>query len=582
MRAFLPVAEARMVFNQFHVMMMALGTISARLCCDNDPQMGAVGRRLAQIRESLLIHQWPMRETEVSDYLVESLIDEALSDEDGLATLSLFHQNVVALSQVLAALSGQGEDAVSIDIAEHQETLEELREAKRLNLELLAYEAVAGRVRLKSMPVRHVIDAGSRCNLRCLTCHQSATQDLIHYDIADVPTGVLAPAIRLASLVQIAGMGETLLSRASPKLVEAYSKGGVFVELLNNGTLLSRAVRLVHDVDMLSISVDGGTEETYNAIRRWGDFRKLMEEVGALSVEVRRKICFNFVVCKQNLFSCLDIVREAILLQIGQVHFQEMNVPLSWHSRMALDEVDRQWFFNNYPQWRNEASDGGVFVIANLMPSQPGSGAAAESVSTVDRIAAVGNVPIPPMPRRMSASAAMTALESFAAFAFPPRMSTYLARLAAPSEETRTAPREIRDDVAEARAGLEYQIDAGTAKIPHCLASYAQLLVNGDGSTRSCCSVQSQLSTLFVDDFDQVRNSRPYMDLRSAHASQVSPRRECEGCRDPLRYFLLIDILREMKDRGVDIARIARPDDFDVPVSLAENPLVQELGSALR
>ena len=632
----LVIPQARMVFNEFHVVMMALQTIGPRLRADGDPMLMTAGQRLGELYERLQPYQWPMRITEVRDDRMAALIDNALADADGHEALARFHWQMRQLAASLAALAGAGPDitalphprvpAASVSAAPAASAATDaagtataagamnpivdagvsghdraaLAALKQLNVELLACEAAIGRTRLASFPIRHVIDAGSRCNLRCLTCHQSANQDLIHYDVADVPTAVLDPAILHASLVQIAGMGETLMSRATPALVQAYHAGGVYVELLNNGTMLARAQRLAEAVDMLSISIDGGTAETYDHIRRWGHFDRLIAAVRDLDAPTRRKVCFNFVVCRQNLFSCPDLVDEAAALGIGQVHFAEMNVPLSWHHRMALDVPDRRWFFDNLPIWRAKAVAAGVHVVANLIPPPASEPAPATSAATGDRpagtatatattlprqsiqerLALVADVPIPEVPHRLSLRDACAGLAICDDIAFPPRMASHLRATTGDIEHNAPGGRRpLAAEVDEARAALHARIQQGTARLPHCLASYAQLLVNGDGSTRSCCSVQSQLATLHVHDFDEVRNSVPYVDLRTAHAADQAPRHECRDCHDPLRFFLLIDVLQALRDRGIDITRIARPADFPLPASLASHPLVQALGS---
>jgi hypothetical protein len=49
---------------------------------------------------------------------------------------------------------------------------------------------------------------------------------------------------------------------------------------------------------------------------------------------------------------------------------------------------------------------------------------------------------------------------------------------------------------------------------------------------------------------------------------------------DPHRFYHLLPLLKILKDDGVDVSKIAKPDDFPLPTSIANDPLIRELGSA--
>lgn len=105
------------------------------------------------------------------------------------------------------------------------------------------------------------------------------------------------------------------------------------------------------------------------------------------------------------------------------------------------------------------------------------------------------------------------------------------------------------------------------------------LIVNGDGTTRSCCKVQNRLSSISQDKFQNIWNAETYRELRAAHAKRIAPRAACRNCRDPVRFHFLTKILRTLENHHIDISLIRKPEDFPVPATYAEDPLVKKLGS---
>jgi hypothetical protein len=46
-----------------------------------------------------------------------------------------------------------------------------------------------------------------------------------------------------------------------------------------------------------------------------------------------------------------------------------------------------------------------------------------------------------------------------------------------------------------------------------------------------------------------------------------------------MRFHFLVELLEELKNDGIPISQIRKPEDFVVPASIASHPLVKELGS---
>lgn len=574
------VERFRMVLAEHDIVVTGIRTLIDQLSKMTEQPAPVIGEQLRAIQAKYGFDSDAMWLLEVADQSLLDLLAELRRrgrDQDPVALMSA---QVAQLKSVLSPLSHAVEirrdrsHVIAGDIHVADNT-----EFKRENVDRMAYELAFGRSRLNSRPLRHVLDTTSRCNFRCLTCHQSETQDVIHYDLADAQLETLKSAFPYANQLFIAGMGEPLLSRSAFDLVSSAKASGAFVEAITNGTTLARGSRLLPVIDMLMVSMDGGTAEAYDTIRRNGSFDRMVADLQALSDEARGKVCFNVVVCKQNIFTMPQLVALACALGIGHVHLQEMYGYLPWHDRMLIDEADRTWLFDRLTSWSEAARANDVSLICNLVPPAEGETRTALDPETETRrnIQAVSDVPTALLPARQSleeASAHLTSmLEAETPFIFRV-IGASLRRLAA-AQAGEAGERPTTDlDWNELR---DY-VDDDQAQFPHCMSTFAQLVVNGDGTTRSCCKVQSRLSVLDKPDFDDIWNGAAYTRLRSAHVAQETPRDACRECRDPVRFHFVIETLEALVAHDIDISLIRKPKDFPVPSSMADHPLVQRLG----
>jgi pyruvate-formate lyase-activating enzyme len=574
--------DIRDIFSAYRKVLIGLKIQSGKLrrCgADLPAQIAPNVRRILQ-------QVYPLRRAifllEVADPPLNALVAALNADPVAAAEMMEFRRGLDHAYHLLSALGRRLDRQTPTDPREPVAVdAEPSIEARSLNRTLLAYETILGRTRLQSMPLHHNVETNLLCNLRCLTCHQSASQDWIYVDAADAPLETLTPAMRLAEEVNVSSAGETLLSRAAPVLVAAYKSAGVYVHLQTNGTVSERLAALAPMADTIWLSFDGGTAESYNAVRRGGNFDKLIRSLADLPIEQRRKICLNFVICKQNIFTAEACLKLAVELQLGEVHFQEMTGFLPWHDQMLIDDADRQYFLENFPYWQALATNGGVHTRCNLIaPTTAVDWRRKLSGTTTDRIDAINKVELPKPPPAGHIERIAEELEQLE-LVIPTAVID-----AVPTEERLDGRRpkchavdELQGAVAAAKQDLAYR--GGYGQVPHCLASYAVLLLNYDGTSKSCCNVQSSLSSIHEDTFDDLWNSPAHQKLRYHHATPEAPREQCVGCADPHRFYHLLPLLRTLKENGVDLAKIARPRDFPLPSSIANDPIVREPGSAL-
>lgn len=150
----------------------------------------------------------------------------------------------------------------------------------------------AGREVVRPLPIRMWVEAAARCNLRCVMCPNK-----------DMPAGEkgLMPLDLFKKIVdQAAGQvhdiylhhrGEPLLNPALFDMIRYAREHDIRTRFHSNGTLLDeeRARRLLADPpDLISFSIDGFEQETYERIRVGARFERTLENVFRL-LEMRRE-----------------------------------------------------------------------------------------------------------------------------------------------------------------------------------------------------------------------------------------------------------------------------------------------------
>lgn len=572
----------RGALETYDMVAIGINTLTRRLQSIDDTRYQALINRLRDAERRFTLHREPFWLIQVADTTLCALVRNLESNFPGAdlparlaGAVSQLQSILISLTYELEKLPRRPTSLTELDPAEAG------RNNSIGNLDLLAYEMAFGRSHLSSHPLRHVLDTTSRCNLRCVTCHQSILQEMVHYDLADVRYSALIPAFFNARQLFLAGMGEPLLSRSIFELAAAAKASGAYVEAVTNGTTLARGARLFPALDMLFVSFDGGTRESYNAIRRNGSFDKLVDDIRKLHERDRKKICFNVVVCKQNIFTMESLVDLAVDLQIGHIHLQEMNGYLAWHDLMIIDDLERGWLFDSLPAWTEKAQAAGISLMCNLVPGElvRALSAAEMSKTTTDSLAAVADAPLAKLPRRRSITEISDELEALLAAEPDPilaAVSEFVEAVAATELDQADQPADAGGPDWEE---LREFVASGQAMFPHCLSTYAHLVVNGDGTTRSCCKVQNRLADVDADSFADIWNAPAYVALRSAHAAQMAPREACSDCRDPVRFHYMIEILEALAAHDIDISMIRKPADFPVPASSASHPLVVRLGA---
>jgi MoaA/NifB/PqqE/SkfB family radical SAM enzyme len=158
---------------------------------------------------------------------------------------------------------------------------------------------------------RLYIEPTSRCNLACRTCIRNTWNEPMG-DMDSETFGLLVRQLtRFPHLesVMFGGFGEPTAHPRILDMVRAVKALGLRAEMTTNATLLDDALiegLLRERLDMLWISLDGTTEESFDSIRAGASLSRVMENVDRLARRNGRdghaiEIGIAFVVMKTNL-----------------------------------------------------------------------------------------------------------------------------------------------------------------------------------------------------------------------------------------------------------------------------------------
>lgn len=152
------------------------------------------------------------------------------------------------------------------------------------------------------------------CNLRCIMCHVSyETMSRVRLSAAamDQLEGLSGRWAKLGSLYEPAAHPEF------DKICRRLTELGLKIDLTTNGALLTpRLIEAVKDCNfrIVTLSFDGARKETYERIRRGGDFDQALERIAAFKRAVQARIpdayfAVNYTILRSNIPEIVDAVK---------------------------------------------------------------------------------------------------------------------------------------------------------------------------------------------------------------------------------------------------------------------------------
>lgn len=192
--------------------------------------------------------------------------------------------------------------------------------------------------KLKCAPEVLALGYDASCNLACSTCrrelHFAEGEEL--RTVNQITEIVKKEYLPECSFLILAGNGEVFASPAYRSVYESEACNPRFIRLLSNGMLFNQRnwehfIKGRRQKIMLTVSIDAATKETYENIRRNGNFDVLQKNMEFAS-QLRKSggLCYfrmNFVVQKEN--------------------YREMVPFVAWGQKLGVDEI----FFTKILNW---------------------------------------------------------------------------------------------------------------------------------------------------------------------------------------------------------------------------------------
>jgi len=190
------------------------------------------------------------------------------------------------------------------------------------------------------------------CNLSCDFCPQASGKGLDVRMDERVYRRVLDELYPAAQIVQLSAYGEPMMTPALPDKFADMERFGVKLEMVTNATLmkgdalLSRMARIM---GLLTVSIDGATAKTYDAVRVGGRFDEVVANVRAynrarhaLSPGQRAPLHFNTILMKRTLAELPDFLKLAKDLDAQHVTAMHMVLMLP-ETRGEMLDSSREW-----------------------------------------------------------------------------------------------------------------------------------------------------------------------------------------------------------------------------------------------
>jgi len=176
------------------------------------------------------------------------------------------------------------------------------------------------RQKLNCRPIDVIsIEINGTCNLNCIMCPRRNTnkERLVNIPYDKIKT-ILEKVCPYTQQIEIGGLGESLCHPDFKKIVKTIKDYGCKLCFSSNGTFFDNDEMsnfLVENVNVISISIDAATKETYQKIRIGGDFDKVINGIKRLQNKKAErqsstpKLLSKFTVSRLNYHEVIDFIK---------------------------------------------------------------------------------------------------------------------------------------------------------------------------------------------------------------------------------------------------------------------------------
>jgi MoaA/NifB/PqqE/SkfB family radical SAM enzyme len=173
--------------------------------------------------------------------------------------------------------------------------------AKKLwNLLKCNGERLAGKTSLSSRPYLINSEPTNACILHCPFCPTGKSNSRKNgYADPKIFENVIHELAPYTYLITFHGWGEPLLHKDLPRLIDLAHRQRICTVVTTNGLLLNKGIiekLICSKLDVLYISIDGASEETYRMYRIGGSLKKLLSNIETLvALKKERKSTIPFI-----------------------------------------------------------------------------------------------------------------------------------------------------------------------------------------------------------------------------------------------------------------------------------------------
>lgn len=457
------------------------------------------------------------------------------------------------------------------------------RERKRLNLLLNSLELLLGRTRLASYPIQMAIDPTTDCNLQCRACQHGLLESYGRAELTPELLDRLEDAFPYVDYLHLYGNGEPLLAAILPAMIERGALHGCTVDVLTNGTRLSRRALPWDRVARLGISVDGACEETQRLLRPPARLGRILDGIRQVRAAAPRLwIYAKVTVSRLNVPEIADLVRTLGAAGVNEIALASLRAYHPSHAPLQVRISDRPLIEEQLAHARQAAAQAGVRLV-NLLTFQE---SAVEGNGALDRgglRAYLERLPLPEqrIPSLGEIAAAFSAFE----FSYEPEV---LRRAAGRSRLVRyepapPAPSHAPEEPLAARmvplihalAREAAALDQPNIRIPFCFMPWRLSLADPDGKIRVCDFLARHAGFLSIGErFADVWNGPAYLAIREAMFHPETLPAACRRCTSDCRASFAEDAVATAGLLGLDLRRSrAHPEPADVAALLAGGKL---------
>lgn len=456
-------------------------------------------------------------------------------------------------------------------------TTAEIERIQQINQEILAYEVLLKKSVLRSTPPNIQIEPTNRCNAKCKPCPQSSGVEKTFSDFDSATLAKIPHVLSAAQFVEFLGLGEPSIAPSLEHLVSLCQNQGCETHIITNGTKLLQNPAF-KSMKKIGISWDGDCKETFEAIRVGIDFDSLIKSIKIF--RAHHPDIFMYFACTINRANLLQIPGMVTLAR--DLNLNAITFHLMAHS--AIDFSDTVLKIEDIEVYQDKIEEGrcilqgsntllfdyGILerLESEKEPLDPSRQLVKIKAYTPSKKEAVKSI------SQTIEQLKRTTLELYpkhSALYFKPLCLRKDAQSASQKHDicvSSTLDRNVTHLEKYAAELKKEVLAAGAAglNLPHCTAAWSRLVVKADGRMFPCCSWSHDYANLKeIEHFDTSWNGNFHLNLRDAFSGSALLPHRCQKCTSSDKYQGLTEILRTIRELGINYDEIPKQPGFNPP-----------------